>query len=88
MIRGSGAAWKISASSPSRRIGYETRVYHLSAGNVSFRRKMQLSDDERARRALNMQNAHRNRRSSVNLQGGDDGNERDRRQCDAAEGKP
>ncbi len=61
---------------PIKTLGYETRVYHLSAGNVSFRRKMQLSDDERARRALSMQNAQRNRRRPVNLQSGDDGNER------------
>ncbi|MFN8465458.1 MAG: hypothetical protein U0X20_07905 [Caldilineaceae bacterium] len=53
---------------PVRTIGSETRVYHLSASNVSFRRKMQLSDEERARRASNMQNAKRSLRNPINLQ--------------------
>ena len=60
---------------PVKTLGYETRVYHLSARNVSFRREMQLSDDERARRAANMQDTHRKRRSSINLQGSDTGSE-------------
>ena len=60
---------------PVYTLGYETRVYHLDAHTVSFRKKMQLSDDERARRAVVVQAARRQRRSTVNSQSADAQNE-------------
>jgi hypothetical protein len=45
-----------------------TRIYHLDARTVSFRRIMQISDDERARRAVSAQHARQARRSVAQVQ--------------------